>query len=88
MNEKILTYEEAEKKIIQGGNAKIAVRLECGVADIFDIYKEKYIGTVGSQWADYIATFGKLLLSQKSVALRRIKITHIINIFEMEVYND
>ena len=85
MKEKILTFEEAEKKIIANGEAKIAVRLECGVADIFDIYKEKYIGTVGEQWADYIATFRKLPISQKSVAFRRIKITHIINIFEMEV---
>ena len=85
MCEKILTYEEAEKKLIQGGSAKIVVRHECGVADIFDIYKEKYIGTVGASWADFIEVVGKLPILQSVVVSRSIKTTEIIKIFEVEV---
>lgn len=85
MNEKILTYEEAEKKIINDGCAKIVVRHESGVADIFDIYKEKYIGTVGCPWAEYAGNFEKLPVTQVPLAIRRIKGNDILAIFEMEV---
>ena len=85
MREKILTYEEAEKKIVKDGAAKIIVRLECGVADIFDIYKEKYIGTVGCPWAEYIVSFSKLPIFKFPLAINRIKTTDIVSIFEMEV---
>ena len=85
MSEKVITYEEANKKIIKEGCAKVIIRYESGVADIFDIYKEKYIGTVGSAWAGYIVSVGKLPILQIPVAVRRIKKTPIINIFEAEV---
>lgn len=85
MNEKILTYEEAEKKIAQARGAKVVVRIESGVADIYDIFKEKYIGTVGAGWAGYIETFYKFMILGSSLAVRRIKVNDILIIFEMEV---
>lgn len=85
MNEKILTYEEAERKISSARGAKVVVRLECGVADIYDIFKDKYIGTVGAGWAEYIDIFGKFMRLDSLLAIRRIKSNDILIIFEMEV---
>lgn len=85
MNEKILTYEEAERKIAQAKGAKIVVRKECGVADIYNIFKDKYIGTVGDRWAEFMLRYKQFLILRGNIIFRLIKDNDTLTIFEMEV---
>lgn len=85
MSEKILTYEEAERKIANARGAKVVVRKECGVADIYDIFKEKYIGSVGEWWAWYIGNFNEFHKLNKRLKTHQIKSTEVLAIIEVEV---